>query len=142
MLLPTKHNKLELTWKGPYQVLEQIVEVDYRIQIGAKSKVFHINLMKWYLPRKETSVSRIEVVPYEEADQITDGRNEYSAVVITEQPPSEIIVGDDRKNIILPVVHCTEHTTNVHIATQLTEDQKKKSGKKLVAQNPNTSKFQ
>ena len=125
LLLPTKHNKLELTWKGPYQVLEQIGDVDYRIQMGSKSKVFHINLMKEYLPREKISVISTEEELYEEADQITDGRSEYSAVVITEEPLSEIMEGDDRKDIILPAVHRTEDDTNVHIAPQMTEKQKR-----------------
>ncbi|XP_076436546.1 uncharacterized protein LOC143276045 [Babylonia areolata] len=33
VLRPTKHNKLELTWQGPYRVIERLGEVDYKIQM-------------------------------------------------------------------------------------------------------------
>ena len=123
LLLPSKNNKLELTWKGPYKVLEQIGDVDYRIQMGSKSKVYHINLMKEYLQRENASSILTEVECYEDADSIIDGRNEYSAVIVAEEPISEVTELEERRDIILPAVTRTEDDKNVNVAPQLTKQQ-------------------
>ena len=125
LLLPAKHNKLELTWKGPYKVIEKLGDVDYRIQMGSKSKVFHVNLMKEYLQRETVSPILAEIECYEDADKIIDGRNEYSAVVVAEEPMSEITELEERRDIILPAVKRTEDDKNVNVATQLTKQQSK-----------------
>ena len=35
VLLPTEHNKLTLQWKGPYEIIEVINKMDYKISIKA-----------------------------------------------------------------------------------------------------------
>ena len=44
LLLPTNANKLLMHWKGPYEVLEKVGELDYKIKIKGKVKMFHINV--------------------------------------------------------------------------------------------------
>jgi len=51
ILLPTDSHKLLMTWKGPYAVVERIGLADYRIQLEAGTKVFHINMLKQYYGR-------------------------------------------------------------------------------------------
>ena len=34
VLLPTKTNKLLMSWKGPYEVVEKLSVLDYRIKMG------------------------------------------------------------------------------------------------------------
>lgn len=51
LLLPLKHNKLELQWQGPFIVLKRMGNCDYQIKKGSKKKVFHINLLKEYVER-------------------------------------------------------------------------------------------
>ena len=56
ILLPTSNNKLLAEWKGPYTVLEKVSPVDYKIQMNRKaSKVFHINMLKAYFEREEST---------------------------------------------------------------------------------------
>ena len=44
ILLPTEKNKLLMQWKGPFTVKKKIGPTDYRIQIGNKTNIFHINI--------------------------------------------------------------------------------------------------
>ncbi|XP_076467207.1 uncharacterized protein LOC143298275 [Babylonia areolata] len=55
VLRPTKHNKLELTWQGPYQVVERLGEVDYKIQMPQGTTVWHANMLKKHVPCEETN---------------------------------------------------------------------------------------
>ncbi|XP_053407213.1 uncharacterized protein LOC128559482 [Mercenaria mercenaria] len=57
VLLPTKHNKLLLHWKGPYVVVEVVNRLDYRIDVDGKLKTFHANMLKQYCERKDDSKS-------------------------------------------------------------------------------------
>ena len=47
VLLPTKTNKLLMSWKGPYEVVEKLSVIDYRIKRGKKVKTFHINMLSF-----------------------------------------------------------------------------------------------
>ena len=53
VMLPTNHNKLIMHWKGPYEVVKKVGMADYRIHIGDKDKIFHLNMLKKYLSRPE-----------------------------------------------------------------------------------------
>ena len=77
LLLPTKSNKLLLQWKGPYEVVERVGDVDYRIKIGSKVKMYHANMLKRYFERTEESSgvksveqSAVAIVEDEEVDEI------------------------------------------------------------------------
>ena len=41
LLLPTENNKLTLAWRGPYEVVKRVGEVDYRIRV-TPDKIKHI----------------------------------------------------------------------------------------------------
>ena len=77
LLLPTDNNKLLLQWKGPFEVIERIGEVDYKIEVGRKVKIFHANLLKRYYEREpekmENEISKlagIAVIEDEEVGEI------------------------------------------------------------------------
>ena len=53
VLLPTKTNKLLMSWKGPYEVVEKLSVLDYRIKMGKKVKTFHINMLGQYIERED-----------------------------------------------------------------------------------------
>jgi len=54
LLLPTENNKLTLAWRGPYEVVERVGEVEYRIRVTPdKIKSYHVNMLKKYHQRKE-----------------------------------------------------------------------------------------
>ncbi|XP_041461733.1 uncharacterized protein LOC121413037 [Lytechinus variegatus] len=62
LLLPTDRNKLLLQWKGPFEVVSKVSSTDYRIDLNGKLKVFHINLLKKYHDRNNTSPSLSDTV--------------------------------------------------------------------------------
>ena len=47
VLLPTDSNKLLMSWKGPFRVVQSLAP-DYRIQMGKKQKIFHANMLQKY----------------------------------------------------------------------------------------------
>ena len=54
LLLLSKHNnKLEKQWEGPYEVIEVISPVNYKININNKHKIFHINMLQKYHSRTD-----------------------------------------------------------------------------------------
>ena len=56
VLLPTKANKLLMHWKGPFSIVEKISDLDYRIDMRGKLKMFHVNMLKLYVEREQTNV--------------------------------------------------------------------------------------
>ena len=56
VLLPTDNNKLLMAWKGPYDVVEKLSPLDYKIRVGKKDKLFHINMLKQYVVRQDGNV--------------------------------------------------------------------------------------
>lgn len=59
ILLPTKANKLLMHWKGPYNIVERVGDLDYRISVKGKLKLFHVNMLKLYVERDCGSVGVI-----------------------------------------------------------------------------------
>nr|XP_037287184.1 uncharacterized protein LOC119180146 [Rhipicephalus microplus] len=55
VLLPADANKLVLSWKGPFPVIEKRSELDYLVNLGHKVTLFHINMLKKYEERKPLS---------------------------------------------------------------------------------------
>lgn len=55
VLLPADKNKLVLSWKGPFLVIEKRSELDYLVSVGNKVTLFHINMLKKYEERKPLS---------------------------------------------------------------------------------------
>ena len=53
LLLPTDHNKLLMTWKGPFIVVKRTSKVDYIINIEGKQRLYHVNMLKMYHQRPE-----------------------------------------------------------------------------------------
>jgi len=69
LLLPVKHNKLELSWKGPFTVVEKVGFADYKIQMGIKTKIYHANLLKQYHVRDVDEAVTVSVV-VEDGDEV------------------------------------------------------------------------
>ena len=53
LLLPLKHNKLQLNWKGPYVITRRVNRVNYKVEVDGKEKTFHVNVLKEYHERGE-----------------------------------------------------------------------------------------
>ena len=86
MLLPTKTNKLLMEWKGPYEVVEKLSPLYYRIKVGRKVKTFHINMLKQYIEREDDeqsnqlndtsqvcAISVIDMASEESNDEVKEG---------------------------------------------------------------------
>lgn len=41
LVLPTRHNKLFVTWKGPFEVVEVVNRIDYRIDADGICRTYH-----------------------------------------------------------------------------------------------------
>ena len=88
-LLPTDKNKLLMGWKGPYEVVEKLSPLDYRIR---KEKSFHINMLKQYVEREDDqevksndesqvcAVSLVDLTAEEMEDECSDGLIETPSV--------------------------------------------------------------
>jgi hypothetical protein len=106
VLLPTDNNKLLLQWKGPFEVIDVLNRMDYRVQVGDKQNVFHINLLKKYEER--------------DADVISAS----VAIVEAESCPSNGVV-DDENLLDLPSTGIVGETyLDVDVNHKLTEKQK------------------
>jgi hypothetical protein len=46
-----------MQWKGPYDVIERVNGNNYRIQLPERVKLFHANMLKKYVDRKQASNS-------------------------------------------------------------------------------------
>ena len=52
ILLPTDSNKLLMQWRGPYTVESRVGAHDFRIKMGSKTKMYHVNMLKKYIARE------------------------------------------------------------------------------------------
>ena len=52
LLLPTESNKLLLQWKGPYEVVEIVNRMDYKVDVDGVVGTYHANMLKQYVERK------------------------------------------------------------------------------------------
>ncbi|XP_062609261.1 uncharacterized protein LOC134271008 [Saccostrea cucullata] len=70
VLLPTDSNKLLMQWKGPFQIVKKIGNVDYQLDMNGKLKTYHANLLKSYIERSVPLVSSaMSVVSSDKIDE-------------------------------------------------------------------------
>lgn len=92
VLLPTEHSKLQMRWKGPFDVVSRHGENDYGIDVEGKKKIFHINMLKKYEERKpREEEAKIAVCIGSSQLQFVDGIEdlEICATVDVEIPADE-----------------------------------------------------
>ena len=53
ILLPTNHNKLLLQWKGSFKIVQAVSPYDYKLEIKNGSKIFHANMLKKYVQKRD-----------------------------------------------------------------------------------------
>ena len=65
LLRPTKSNKLEMEWQGPYEVESRFNNCDYWITMKGKRKLYHANMLRKYYSRdnEPLQVEAIAVLP-------------------------------------------------------------------------------
>ena len=52
LLLPTDSNKLLLQWKSPYEFVEVVNRIDYKIDVNGVVSTYHANMSKQFLERR------------------------------------------------------------------------------------------
>jgi len=70
--IPGLHGRLSESWEGPYEVVDKLSCVNYRVrqlQSKSKGKVVHVNATKRYRDRVE-DVRRLTVLADEPAPQV------------------------------------------------------------------------
>ena len=107
LLLPTDSNKLLLQWKCPYEVVEVVNRMDYKIDVNGVVSTYHANMLKQYVER----------------------RNELSHCLLSAEAIESV---DDEDNEDFPLDDCTfptakkpESFRDVSILNTLTSEQRK-----------------
>ena len=136
LLLPTEHNKMLLSWQGPYKVVAKVGDVDYRIEMfSGRIKTFHVNMLKKYYQREEvadnTSTNKQNTAKDNTPDTSTDTSPLQSAAAIAcvledsgEIEENESTVRDSDTLPLYSVVQ-KETVDDVQINPTLTSEQKK-----------------
>ena len=112
VLLPDKHKRLQLSWKGPFVVTKKVNPVDYKVRIKGKEKTYHLNLMKLYHERAEQE-AQVSVIVHEE---LHEEDSKHQAVYYERDVPS------------MPLKQ-TEDYRNIKVADSLNGDQKRELDK-------------
>ena len=120
LLLPTDSNKLLLQWRGPFEIVEVLNRVDYRVNVNGYIHTYHANILRLYVERKTEAshclLSAEASIPLREDDD--DESDEYSLEDCTFPSNKEI-----------------ETYRDVSISDELTDEQKKEV-KELLAKYP------
>ena len=66
ILLPTDCNKLLMQWRGGYTVESLVGANDYRVKMGSKIKMYHVNMLKKYIAREPDA--EVDVAPTNDED--------------------------------------------------------------------------
>ncbi|KAK7492396.1 hypothetical protein BaRGS_00016269 [Batillaria attramentaria] len=57
VLLPADHNKLLMTWHGPFEVVGPMGLYDYDVSVNVKTKTYHINTLRKFDERPQSATS-------------------------------------------------------------------------------------
>ena len=83
LLLPSENNKLQMKWKGPFKIKQQVGMYNYVVEIGNNEKVFHINMLKKYYRRDDQTKQKMTVGAIVwESDHEEDVEEESRAEVV------------------------------------------------------------
>ena len=101
--------------KGPYEVLEKVGELDDKIKIKDKVKMFHINMLKSYVEREDG------VVVSDTESNSGDRRGRCAMISIVDE---EIMKSEDGQELLVPPTG-EDHETygHMHISSDLTKEQ-------------------
>jgi hypothetical protein len=101
--------------KGPYEVLEKVGELDYKIKIKDKVKMFHRNMLKSYVEREDG------VVVSDTESNSGDRRGRCAMISIVDE---EIMKSEDGQELLVPPTG-EDHETygHMHINSELTKEQ-------------------
>ncbi|XP_076461743.1 LOW QUALITY PROTEIN: uncharacterized protein LOC143294197 [Babylonia areolata] len=130
LLLPQRHNKLQLCWQGPFEVLERKGEADYKIRMGGQDKLYHANLLKRYVERQADSAScevpMVAVAVIEETEPTSVADRELPVPSLVAEEIADLNFGpglnDKQKEEVLTIARRHEKViTDVPLQTNLAE---------------------
>ena len=84
LLFPQEHNKLQVSWRGPYIITARSGGQNYKIRVGDKEKIYHANLLKRYHPREKALVVATVVTEVGELQDTTTNTIPSFALTPTE----------------------------------------------------------
>ena len=87
ILLSKFNNKMEKQWQGPYEVIEVVSPVNYKINVNGKHKIFHINMLQKYCTRPDTF--KINNDAYANVGVIYDDVDDGQQLTSIELPPMQ-----------------------------------------------------
>ena len=106
LLLPTDSNKLLLQSKGPYEVVEVVNRMDYKIDVNGVVSTYHANMLKQYVERRNELPQYL--LSAEAIESVDDDDNE-------EFPPDDCT---------FPTAKKPEYYRDVSISNTLTSEQR------------------
>ena len=119
LLLPTKLNKLEMQWQGPFDIIKQVIENDYVINLDGQHKMFHANMLRKYLVRNTIDNGMVILCGCRHLEIATGGMAENDSLVEKDSCEER---SDDIKYCPL---RATQTWKDVKISTDLNEDQQR-----------------
>ena len=113
LLLPTKANKLQLKWQGPFEIIRKNGENNYVIEIGKVQRTYHANMLRKYWDREVTGSSSEQVGVLECA---------VAAFIDEEEDTGEL----QRKGLSIETLNLRQSETfrDVHMGEELDDQQK------------------
>ena len=115
LLLPTKLNKLEMQWQGPFDMIKKVRENDYVINLDGQHKMFHANMLRKYLVRKTIDNGMVILCRCRHLEIATGGMGENDSLEETDTCEER---SDDIKYCPL---RATQTWKDVKISTDLNE---------------------
>ncbi|XP_069106410.1 uncharacterized protein [Argopecten irradians] len=116
VLLPTDNNKLLLQWKGPFNIVEVVNQMNYKVEAGGKVKVYHVNLLKHYVERKDSKEQDETNNEAGSAGDIAEG-----IAVIEAEDAVDCGAVDDENLLELVNFSVKENFKDIQISEDLTE---------------------
>jgi hypothetical protein len=95
LLLPTKHNKLQMAWRGPYEVVERVGDCDYRIRVKGNTKLFHANLLKRFHVRATIATVVVDELDGTEEEEAPPLLGDIPVIALTASETFEDVQLDD-----------------------------------------------
>ena len=120
LLLPADNNKLLLQWKGPYPVIKRMSNCDYTIDLGSRTKTFHINLLKLYM-EPSTTDNQTECCSFSQILPTWIFDIAATAVIEPEEDPTEFQFIDN-DSVRLPSLTAKESSSDVNVCKELDAD--------------------
>ena len=128
LLLPRKHNKLQLQWQGPFEVMAGVGEADYGIVVRGKARLYHANLLRWYVERETPARQELGTVAVVMEESAVETRQETVPTCQLEasEDHTKVNFGPDlnqaqRKELLETGRSATRILTDLPLRTQLEE---------------------